>query len=153
MALFAPYDGTPLSTSALSRASELAAEADQPLMAATVVPRERRTAVDHGWLTEDERFDLDRIRRRLRARVESVTPAADYTIRAVDGRLTSGAVARILRDIARDVDATVVVMGSENVGRAVTPANTVSGRVAARLETDLYVVQTADSEFDPVAGD
>lgn len=153
MTLFAPYDGTPLSTAALGRAADLAAQTDQRLVAATVVPRERRTAVDQGWLSEDEAFDVDTIQRRLTERVESVAPAAEYRVDCVEGRLPSGAIARKLRDIARDVDAAVVVMGSENVGRAVTPANTVSGKVAARLETDLYVVQDAGAEFDPLVGE
>ena len=150
MTLFVPYDGTPLSTAALSRASALAAQTDDPLVAATVVPRERREAVDHGWLADDERFDADRIRRRLRERVDAVAPAADYTIRYVDGRLTSGAIARILRDIAREADASVVVMGSEHIGRSAAPADTVSGKVAARLSTDLYVVQEAGEAYGPL---
>lgn len=151
MTLFAPYDGTPLSTAALDRATELAAQTGEPLVAATVIPRERRTAVDHGWLADDEAFDADLIRRRLTDRVSAVAPEADYRTRYVEGRLPAGAIARTLRDIARDVDAAVVVMGSENVGRAVTPADTVSGSVAARLDTDLYVVQTSDADRDPLA--
>ena len=150
MTLFAPFDGTPLSTAALGRASELATQTGEPLVAATVVPRKRRAAVDHGWLADEEAFDADRIQRRLTERVETVAPDADYRTEYVAGRLTSGAIARRLRDIARDVDASIVVMGSTNVGRSATPANTVSGKVAARLATDLYIVQATAEAFDPL---
>jgi hypothetical protein len=87
---------------------------------------------------------------RLTDRDSAVAPEADYRTQYVEGRLSSGAIARKLRDIARDVDASVVVMGSENVGQTVPPASTVSGKVAARLDTDLYVVQTSTTERDPL---
>ena len=153
MTLFAPYDGTPLSTAALDRATDLATQTDEPLVAATVIPRERCVAVDHGWLADDEAFDPERIVARLTDCVSAVAPEADYRTQYVEGRLSSGAIARKLRDIARDVDASVVVMGTENVGRTVPPASTVSGKVAARLDTDLYVVQTSDADRDPLAKD
>ncbi len=150
MTLFAPFDGTPLSTAALGRANELAAQTDQRLVAATVVPRDRRMAVDHRWLAEDEPFDSSRIERRLTRRVVRVAPIAEYRTERVEGRLSPGGIARRLRDIAREVDASTVVMGSDNIGRSVRPADTVSGKVASRLEIDLYIVQGGHEDIDPL---
>ncbi len=148
--VFVPYDGTPISTDALSRAQSLAEQSDERLVVATVAPHNRREAVEYGWLADDESFDTETVRTRLAVRVDRVAPAAEFVFEVADGRISAGGIARELRDIARAADASMVVVGSENVGRQVRPSNTVAGRVAARLETDLYVVQTADAGFHPL---
>lgn len=144
MTVFAPYDGSALSTAALERAAELATALDESLVAATVVPDDRRRAVDEGWIDADEPLDPERVEARLREQVAAVAPSADYVVEHADRGVPSGGIARRLRDIAHRADASVVVVGSENVGRSGRPADTVAGRVAARLDTDLYLVQATD---------
>ncbi|MFC7076692.1 universal stress protein [Haloarcula halophila] len=151
MGIFVPYDGSALSSAALERAHELARATDEELTIATVVPDDHRIALENGWITEDEPFAVGTIMERLRSRVAGITPTADYRIEHVGGHPTSGAIARRLRDIARDVDADLVVMGSENIASSATPADMVSGRVAARLDLDLYIVQEERADVEPIA--
>ncbi|MBX0296300.1 universal stress protein [Haloarcula nitratireducens] len=151
MTIFVPYDGTTVSSAALERAQSLAYSLDEALVVSTVVPRDRENALDHQWITADETFDAKAIVSRFEARVASLAPTAEFHPIVLAGRAQSGSIARRLRDVARENGATLVVVGSDNIGRFVRPVNTVGGRVAARLDTDLYVVQETEAEYPPIA--
>lgn len=139
-----PFDGSPLARTALARAAAFGEARDEAVVAATVIPSGREYARERGWLDPGSEFDAGEIRAYLRAHVESVAPEARFRCQHVDSRLSYGDIARRLRDIARDEDATVVFLGSENVGRIAKPVGSIGGNVAARTDYDLYLVQRAD---------
>ena len=141
MSIVVPFDGSELSRLALRRAAVMSAAFDAAVHAVTVVPRGADYARDQGWIDADEPFDGDRIVERLRAQVAEVAPDATYHAQRVDSRLPRGSIAKRLRRFAREHDANVVFVGSENAGRVVTPISSVGGTVAADEDYDVYVVR------------
>ena len=59
----------------------------------------------------------------------------------VDGSATGGTVANTIRRVAREVDAGVGFLGSENAGRIVVPVSSVGGSVASDTTYDVHLVR------------
>ena len=146
MTLLVPFDGSDLAVAALERARELADATGEDLLAVTVVPDDVDYARDRGWLEPGDAFDGDLIERRLRQRVTDVAPDAEFrteaTRSAADPVATlEMAVARTVRATAAEVDADVVVVGSENAGRVTTPLTSVGSPVSEDPRYDVYIVR------------
>ncbi|MDG5776738.1 universal stress protein [Haloarculaceae archaeon H-GB2-1] len=149
MTLLVPYDGTDLSKAALERASEFASFMDADVVALTVVPDDESWfAVDQGWLGEDEPFDLDAICDRLREEVHAVAPSATFrceTTEDVSEKATIEMdVVRTIRNVADEVDAEIVFIGSENAGRVTTPVTSVGAPVSEDPRYDVHIVRHVD---------
>jgi nucleotide-binding universal stress UspA family protein len=137
-----PFDGSPLSEAALTRADRFAAALDEPVVVLTVVPANgARYARARGWIDADEAFDLDTVTERLRARVAEACPEATFRVETVDRYATSGTVSTRIRRVARELDASTVVVGSENAGRVVAAVSSVAGNVAKDPGYDVVVVR------------
>lgn len=111
-------------------------------------PRGRRSG-GAGLARGGETFDADRIAARLETAVEGVAPDATFHDIRETRRLPRGAVAKRIRRFARDEDADLVVIGSENAGRIVTPVSSVGGGVATEMAYDVYLVRRSDSGLFP----
>lgn len=147
MAIVVPFDGSTHARLALARAADLADAFQADLLAVTVVHRGVDDPVELGWLEDGESYDPGRIEERLAVAVEGVAPEATHHAIRADSRLPRGAVAKHLRRFARDHDADLVFIGSENAGRIVSPVSSVGGGVATEMTYDVYLVRRTESSL------
>lgn len=145
MTILVPFDGSAFSTTALARAAALAKHTGATLATVTVVPGGREYACERGWIDEDEPLDRALVEERVREKVGSIAPAATVRFEHAGQRPTTALIARRLRDAAREIEATLVVIGSENAGRTARPARSVTGAFTHRTDCDLYLVRDVDS--------
>jgi nucleotide-binding universal stress UspA family protein len=144
MKFFVPYDGSPLAKAALERATALGAGVDADIVVATVVPENREYALDRSWIADNEAFDGDRIRDTLGDEIAAVAPDAEFRCRVVRSYASAGNIATRLRDIASELEADTVFLGSENVGSIAAPVSSIGSNVATRVPYDVYLVQSRD---------
>lgn len=122
MTIFVPFDGSELAEAALVRATEFANALDETVLAVSVIPKNGvEYARERGWIEPDEAFDLESIVSELHRQVADLAPSADFHHEVVDRFVSQGMVGRRLRRLAREEDASMVVIGSENAGRITTP--------------------------------
>jgi nucleotide-binding universal stress UspA family protein len=145
MVLLVPFDGSELATAALRRATEFSAYTDEPVVVLSVLTDDERFARARGWVGDDEPYDPDTIARRLEAAAREVAPEASFRREVpTDGGETATTtmdVARTIREVAREVDASVVFVGSENAGRVSTPISSVGSPVSEDAGYDVHIVR------------
>ncbi len=140
-----PFDGSPLSRTALKRARDLAADADVDVLAFSVVPHGNASwARERDLLDPTEPYDADAAVEEIRRRVESIAPDATFEHTFVGKRSVSGRIAGVIR--RRAADAEVVFLGSENAGNIVTSVADVAPSVASRGTYDVYIARRPDAE-------
>jgi nucleotide-binding universal stress UspA family protein len=140
MTLVVPFDGSELSKVALVRAAQFETVLNEGIVAVSVIPDgNARYARERGWLDAGEAFDADRIADGLRESVAEIHPEAAFHHVVVDHYAPRGTIARELRQFAREHDANVVFLGSENAGR-ITSGFTVGRSVAADGAYDTMIV-------------
>jgi nucleotide-binding universal stress UspA family protein len=144
MRFFVPYDGSELATAALEQAQKLSAGVDADIVVATVIPKDRDYAAEHGWVNGHEDFDGERITADLRTKVRTIAPDADFRAKLVRSYVSAGNIATRLRDIAIEMEADIVFLGSENVGSIAAPVSSIGSNVATRVPYDIYLVQSRD---------
>lgn len=140
MTFVVAFDGSPLAEAALGRAATYADMASESVIAVAVVPDSARYAREHDWIEETEDFEADAVVARLDEQATTVAPSASFRAESI-GPAAPGQVATRLRKVAREVDASVVFIGSENAGRLVIPITSVGGAVAADAAYDVHVVR------------
>ncbi|MFC7202339.1 universal stress protein [Haloferax namakaokahaiae] len=143
MTLVVPFDGSELAEAALVRGAEFGTVFDEGVVAVTVIP-ERNTnyARERGWIGQEESFDIDAIVSTLRDRVAERCPDAEFEHVVVDRHAPSGTIARAIRSLARNRDASMVFVGSDNAGHFVSSVSTVGGNVASDDAYDVVIVRT-----------
>jgi len=148
MVLLVPFDGGALSRTALERAVAFSRHTDDPVVVLTVVPRDAPGyARDRGWLGPDQSLSLDRVRDRLEPDVSAVAPEATYRVEYADETELSSLpvdIARRIREVAHEVNASTVFVGSENAGRVSTPIASVGTPVSEDPDYDVHIVRHAD---------
>lgn len=143
MVFLAPFDGSDLSASALVRAVEFSTVLEEDVV--SIIPKGNRAyARKRDWIGETDQFDLQQIVANLHQRVTEIAPSADYHHYTVDRYALPGTIAGQLREIALDLDATMVFVGSENAGRIVSGVGSVDARVAAKDGYDVVIVREED---------
>lgn len=147
MVILVPFDGSELATAALERATEFAGQTGEPVVVLSVVTDDERFARERGWVGEDEPYDPDAVAERLEAAAREVAP--DATFRREEptdaGMMatTTLDVARTIRQVAHEIDASVVFVGSENAGRVSTPVASVGSPVSEDPDYDVHIVRKA----------
>ncbi len=150
MTVLAPYDGSALSATALSRANEFAEHRDEPLLALTVAPDDEQFAIDRGWVDPGDPYDVADLRHRFAAEVAALASAADFRFEHPTTDATSmrasvtDRVAATIRATAHDVGASIVFVGSDNAGRVWSPERSVGSPVSADTEYDVHIVRQVD---------
>ncbi|WP_338740144.1 universal stress protein [Haloplanus salilacus] len=140
MTLVVPFDGSELSEVALVRAAQFESVLNERVLAVSVIPTgNAEYARARGWLRTGEPFDAERIVDTLRASVAEIHPDAEYHHTVVDRRAPRGTIAKALCRFARDHEASIVFLGSENAGRVVS-GFTVGRSVAADDAYDTMIV-------------
>lgn len=142
MTLVVPFDGSPLAEAAPIRASEFGRALDEDALAVSVIPSGNTAyARDRGWIREGEAFDMDAVVSTLHERVTDLCPSVDFRHVVVDRRAPPGAIADRMRRIAKDEDASMVFVGSENAGHMVTSLSSVGSGIAADDAYDVVIVR------------
>lgn len=144
MTHFVPFDGEDLSRLALRRAATLGDVTGEPVLAFAVIPKNNEAYARERWLGDDEPYDLDTIRSRLRESVREVAPGASFDHTLVGKHARGGRVATAIRERAHEVDASVVFIGSENAGNIVSSVADVGPTVAADDTYDVYIARSRE---------
>lgn len=145
MPLLVPFDGSTLSEAALERAVEFGECLDRNVVVLAVVPQEKRYLEDR-WGETDPETVIERLQTRAHDLVPEATfrverpsdpedePFADATMNVV----------RAIREVANDIDADVIFVGSENAGRVSTPVTSVGAPVSEDPRYDVHIVRHAE---------
>ncbi|MGM0604968.1 MAG: universal stress protein [Halobacteriota archaeon] len=141
MTFVVPFDGTPLAKAALRRATEFGSALDEDVLAITIVPERTRYAREKGWIEADEPFDVEAVVEALERQVEAVAPRAEFTCERIREFPPGDRIADRIERIALQAGASVMFLGSDNVGRVVTPLTSVGVHVAADEAYDVYIVR------------
>ena len=141
MTFVVPFDGSELAEAALVRAAEYGRGVDQDVVAVSVVPTGRGYALGKGWIDRDEEFVRDDVVADLHRAVTRRVPSASFQARRVGDRPAPGTVATELRRAAKEYDASVVFIGSDNAGRIVVSISSVGGSVVADDAYDVHIVR------------
>lgn len=145
--LLVPYDGSALARAALQRAREFADRRGADVVVLTVLPDDPEFARERGWVADGESYDPDAVRERFAREVADLAPDAEFrTERPAEGGAlasTTMDVARTVRQVAHEVDASVVFVGSENAGRVSTPITSVGSPLSEDPNYDVYIVRHA----------
>jgi nucleotide-binding universal stress UspA family protein len=146
MTIVAPFDGTPLSEAALQRAGELGDVFDRRVVAVTVIPNSNaRYARSRGWLDDTQSFDPESVVSTLSEQVDSLVPDAAFEYEVVSRYAQAGEIASKIRRVARNKDADIVVIGSDNAGNIVSNVSSVGSSIAADQAYDVMIVRTTTS--------
>lgn len=141
MTFLVPFDASELAEAALVRADEYAEALDEDVTVVTVVPESKRYAREKGWIAAGEAFDVREVIADVHREVTKLSPEASFRSTRVDGAASEGTVASTIRSAAKEVDASVVFLGSEDAGRVVVPIASVGGTVAADSGYDVHLVR------------
>lgn len=142
MTLVVPFDGSDLAEAALVRAAEFAAVFDERTLAVSVIPGgNAEYARDRGWLGPDEPFDVDTVVSTLHERVTDLYPGADFRHEVVGQYAPPGAISNRLRQVAKEEEAAMVFIGSENAGRVVSGVSSIGASVATDVAYDVVIVR------------
>lgn len=142
MAFVVPFDASGLAETALVRASEFGEVLDERVVAVTIIPEANEEyARERGWLGPDEGFEMDAVVSTIHERVVELVPDADFRHEVVDRYAPIGTVTTEIAKVAREVDASMLFIGSENAGRIVTAVSSVGGMVSGRVEYDVVIIR------------
>ncbi|WP_436347637.1 universal stress protein [Natronorubrum sp. FCH18a] len=153
MTLLVPFDGSPLASKALEKASTFGDLLDEELVVLTVVPDDAEYARDRGWITEGEPFNPEAIETGIQDRASEIASEATYRTERVSSdeptATSTTNVVREIRRIAAEIEASVVFIGSENAGSVIAPQSSVGSPVASDQRYDVYVVREPSEDIDP----
>jgi len=146
--ILTPYDGSALSRAALSRARGLADYRDEDLLVLAVIPDDADYARDHGWLDPADQFDVGVIARKLRQEVRDVAPGAEFRHEFVENTEPTASrttdVVRTIREVAAEVEAGLLVIGTENASEVSRPLASVGSPLTDDARYDVYIVRRAE---------
>ncbi len=142
MTLIVPFDGSELAAAALVRATEFGSVFEEDVLAVSVIPKgDTEYAREHDWIGQDEEFDLESVVSTLHEQVTELCPSANFRHKLIDRYAPPGSIAKRLRKVANDENASMVFIGSENAGRLVSVVGSVGGIVATDKSYDVVIVR------------
>ncbi|MBZ6497063.1 universal stress protein [Natrinema longum] len=141
MSFVVPFDGSELAEAALVRAVEYGGALDEDITTVTVLPERKRYAREKGWIDADEAYDVDAVVEQLREQVRSLAPSATFEYERIREFPPEAKIAGYIERLALEHDPSVVFLGSENVGRVVTPLTSVGVHIAAEEAYDVFIVR------------
>ena len=121
MVFLVPYDGSQLASRALDRAVEYGVALDREVVAVSYVPTGNSYAERRRWVDPHEDFAVDSATKDLRRKIEEATDDTELRYDNVSAHSPEGGFSEEVRQTARDVDATVVFVGSAGDERIVVP--------------------------------
>jgi len=147
--LLVPFDGSDLSEAALKRAREFATYRDEEVVALTIVPDDETFAEERGWIESGEPYDPEAVCTAFDLRVKEID--ADVTFRCEPATssehptaTTIDNVTHTVREVASELDVSIIFIGSENAGRVSTPVTSVGGPLSTDAKYDVYIVRRVE---------
>lgn len=148
MTFLVPFDGSDPSRVGVRRAVELAPRSIR-VVAFSVVPRKHTEwARDRGLLEADEEYSNERVVSRLQDRAHDVDDDVVFQHTTVDRYAPTGTISHEIRSFARDVDAKMVFVGSEQAGSIVSTLQSVGSSVASDDAYDVVLVRRQEPLLD-----
>lgn len=148
MTFVVPFDGSEQSRVGVRRAVELAPRAVR-VVAFSVVPRKHAEwARERGLLDPGESWGNELVVSRLRERAHDESDAVTFQHTTVDRYAPTGKISHEIRAFARDVDATMVFVGSTEAGGIVSSLQSVGTHVASDDAYDVVLVRRTEPVFD-----
>jgi nucleotide-binding universal stress UspA family protein len=141
MTFMIAFDGSTLSEAALRRGIDLGEAVDEPVVVVSVIPTDSLYARRQGWVERERAYDPAAQAEAFRERVAALAPSAEFRVSEIGDDVVPRDVAKELRKTAYDLDASVVVLGSENAGRVVAPVSSVGDTVVSSPKYDVYIVR------------
>ncbi|GGN97544.1 MULTISPECIES: universal stress protein [Haloarcula] len=132
MVFLVPFDGSSLAEAALDRAVTYAAAMDVDVVAVSLVPTGSDYAQRRRRVDPHEDFAAETAAADLRRKIEEATDDAELNYEDVSA-YSANSLSETVRQVARDVDATVVFLGSADTEDVVVP-------IAELNEEDAYDV-------------
>lgn len=149
MTIVVPFDGSDLSRAALQRATEMTDSFGPELRTVTVIPNGNEGyARERGWLGDNEPFDPETVVDHISQSVHSIAPESEFRYEVVGSYPQTGVIASEIRSHAKDADANLVVIGSDNAGRIVSSVSSVGRSVATDDAYDILIVRHTINESD-----
>lgn len=150
MTVLVPFDGSKLSRTALKRAETFADSRDEELVALTVLPDDQAFAVERGWISSPEEYDISALATRFEEQVTAIAEKATFRHETPDDTevLTATAtddITRTIRQVAAELDVSVIFIGTENAGRISTPVTSVGSPLSKDPAYDVHIVRHAES--------
>ncbi|WP_254830385.1 universal stress protein [Haloglomus salinum] len=143
MTVMVAYDGSDLSRAALRRGVELGDALDQRVVAVSVVPDDSLYAREQGWVAREPDYEPSEWAEQFATEAEQLAPDVEFRLETLDDAHHRD-VAKRLRRTAYDLGANVVVLGSDNAGRVVSPVSSVGDTVVSSATYDVYIVRSVD---------
>ncbi|MES3517486.1 MAG: universal stress protein [Natronomonas sp.] len=140
MTVLAAFDGSELAAAALSRAAEYADLTEQRLVVVSVLPTNGELASEYDF--GDDPYDPETAAVELRETVREHAADAVFRAESVEAYAGRRRIARKIRQTARQVEADVVFVGSDDAGRVVRPVSSVAGAVADTDAYDVFIVRS-----------
>ncbi|WP_323676052.1 universal stress protein [Halorubellus sp. PRR65] len=148
MTFVVPFDGTGQSRIGVERAVELAPPSVR-VVAFSVVPRKNADwARERGLLDAGESWGNELVISRLQERAHDVSDAVSFQHTTVDRYAPTGKISHEIRAFARDVDATMVFVGSTDAGGIVSSLQSVGTHVASDDAYDVVLVRRTEPVID-----
>jgi len=126
----------PLSSGAVEYGTAL----DEGIAAVVVVPERKRYAREKGWIGENEQYDVEVVAG-LREQVRTLAPSSAFEFERLREFPPETELADHIERLIRNHGPSVVFLGSDNVGRVVTPLTSVGVHVAAEESYDVFIVR------------
>lgn len=146
MTFVVPFDGSAGSDAALVRASEIGTALGEAVLAVAVVPVGNAAyARSKGWLDDGDPFDLDAVVSRLEAQVAEAAPDATFESLESARTVSGNSIAKPIRRFARERDASMVFIGSNDTGRLTTSISSVGDRISTDQSYDVVIVRQQPS--------
>jgi nucleotide-binding universal stress UspA family protein len=143
MVFLVPFDGSPVSEAALARAIEHGRALEQEVVAVSFVPTGTEYAERRKWVHPDEEFAAETASAALRRKIEEATDEAERTF-TESGAQSPGGLTDHVRRVARDVDASVLFVGTDDTEDTENPGlPTPFGEVGNGGDYDVYLVRAA----------
>jgi nucleotide-binding universal stress UspA family protein len=144
MTLVVPFDGSELAEAALVRASEFGYVFDEDVLAVCVIPDGNvEYARGRDWIGPADGFDADAVVSALRRQVADRCPAAEFRHVLVNRYALPVSISRRVREVAKNENASMIFIGSENAGHLVTSVSSVGSNIAKDETYDVVVVRHA----------
>lgn len=148
MVLLAPFDGSDLARTAVDRAVRFGDLTDEEVVVLVVVPPDPEFATERGWLDEDDPFDAEAVGDRLADSAREVAPNATIRVEHTEDTSSMASttmdISRRIRQVAHELDVSIVFVGSENAGRVTTPVTSVGSPVSEDPQYDVHIVRHPD---------
>ena len=146
MTVLTPFDGSKLAKTALKRAETFADSRNEESVALTVFPDDAAFAVERGWVPSEAAYDPEALCQQFEQQVAEISPATTFRYEqpAESEVLTATAtddITRTIREVAAELDVSVIFIGTENAGRISTPVTSVGSPLSKDPQYDVHIVR------------